>query len=85
MTEKEKKSDYLQSLILSRLSFHICQGIYDKEKREHWCLQWTGNNITQMAVIMLLMNHVKGDLFYLHEDTNFLRIHDSFVNTNDER
>ena len=38
-----------------------------------------------MAVIMLLMDHVKNDLFCLHEDTTIMKMCESFVETNDER
>ena len=38
-----------------------------------------------MEVIMLLMYHVKDDLFCFHEDTTILKMHDVFVKTNDER
>ena len=33
---------------------------------------------------MMLMDHVKDDLFCLHEDTKILNICESFVETNDE-
>ena len=81
----KRKSDYLQSLLLSHLARNICLGIGDKQKREHWCLQWSGKNMTHMSVIMLLMDHVKDELFYLHEDECFLQMRESFVETNDER
>ena len=41
--------------------------------------------MTHMAVITLMMDHIKDDLFCLHEDTKILKMHKSFVETNDER
>ena len=79
------QADYLHSLLLSRLACYIRRIIDDKQKREHWCLQWAGKNMTHMAVIMLMIDHVKDDLFCLHEDTKILKMHEIFVETNDER
>ena len=41
--------------------------------------------MTHVAVIMLMMDHVKDDLFCLHGDTTILKISESFVETNYER
>ena len=62
----KRKIDYLKSFLLYILSCHTCSRIDDKQKREHWCLQWAGTNMTHMSVIMLLMDHVKDDLFCIH-------------------
>ena len=38
-----------------------------------------------MAVIMLLMDHVKYDLFCIHKDTTIMKMRESFFETNDEK
>ena len=83
--DMKRKSYYLQSFILSCIARNIRRTIYGKQKRGHWCLQWAGNNMTHMAFIMLLMDHIKDELFCLHEDTTILRICESFAKTNDEK
>ena len=79
------KSDYLQSFLLSRLASHVFGIIDDKQKRYHCFLQWSGNNMTHMAVIMLPVDNVKYDLFCIHEDTTILNVSERFVGTNYER
>ena len=76
------KADYLHRLLLSCLAHHIRRIIDIKQKREHWCLQWAGNNMTHVAVIMLLMDHIYDDMFCLQKDTTILNMRESFVKTN---
>ena len=77
--------DYLQSLLLSCLAHRIRLIIGDKQKSVHWCLQWAGKNMTHMAVNMLLMDHVKYDLFFPQTCKTIMKKRESFVKTNDER
>jgi hypothetical protein len=57
-----QKADLLQTKLEQRLQFHCQLRIKDKNKREHWCLQWSAKNFPQMAAIMVLFNHVKTDI-----------------------
>ena len=41
--------------------------------------------MTHMGVIILLMDHVKDDLFSLHKNTKILKMRDIFVEKNDHR
>ena len=41
--------------------------------------------MTHMAVIMMLVDHIKDELFCLHKDTKILKMRDIFVETNYER
>ena len=60
----KRKSNYLQNLLISCLAHYVHQRI--EEKKGALVPSVVRENMTHMAVTMLLMDHVKDDLFCLH-------------------
>ena len=52
------------------------------KKQEHWCLRWVEKIMTQMAAIMILLDHIKVDLEYLDKTLSLVKSNDYCVSVN---
>lgn len=59
-------ADYLQKILMVRLTSHINKRIVDTKKRERWCLKRVHKNITQMSALMVMFELTKNDLTNHH-------------------
>ena len=73
------KADNLQKILLSRLTNHIRRRIQEKQKMEHWCLQWAASNFAQMSALIVLSDHVKEDISCLDNNATLLKTAIFFV------
>mmetsp|Transcript_50639 Transcript_50639/g.99030 ORF Transcript_50639/g.99030 Transcript_50639/m.99030 type:complete len:187 (-) Transcript_50639:342-902(-) len=62
----------LEMLLCSRIEKHIRIRIKDIKKHNHWCLNFSRENIPRVAVAMVYFNHVKEDLDRANENTTLL-------------
>jgi hypothetical protein len=78
---QQKQSDALCRILFSRLNEHIKLRVTDSAKRIHWVWDFVRNNLSRMASIMVLMNHIQDDLEAMgrHRDRYFLRHCEAFT------
>lgn len=53
-----EKSDSQQTIITSRLANYVRQRIQGKKVKESWCIKWAATNFAQMAVILVICDHM---------------------------
>ena len=41
------------------MSYHLKRRIEDAAKHDHWAIQWSRKNMSQVAAMMILFGHIK--------------------------
>lgn len=74
-----KQADELIKILHIRFGRHLRLRITNRSKHNHWSLLWSRKNITVIAAIMVLFDHVKRDLSCLDEATTLLSIPGNYL------
>ena len=74
-----KQADELIKILHIRFERHLRLRITNRSKHNHWSLLWSRKNITVIAAIMVLFDHVKRDLSCLDESTTLLSTHGNYL------
>ena len=69
-----KLAEELIKILQTRFERHVRLRISNQSKHNHWSSLWSRKNITIIAAIMVLFDHVKRDLNCLDEATTLLSI-----------
>ena len=67
-----KQAEELIKILQTRFERHVRLRISNQSKHNHWSSLWSIKNITIIAAIMVLFDHVKRDLSCLDESTILL-------------
>ena len=62
----------LEYLLKTRFERHIKTRVIDVTKHNHWCLNFTYENIPRLAAMMVFYNHTKTDLNRVDDRTTLL-------------
>ena len=71
-SDMKMRADALIPLLQARFKLYLEQRIRQKNKRDHWCLQFARNNLPVVAAIMTLSGHVQSNLECLNERDSLL-------------
>ena len=71
-SEMKMRADALIPLLQACFKLYLEQRIRQKNKRDHWCLQFARNNLPVVAAIMTLSGHVQSNLECMNERDSLL-------------
>ena len=74
-----EKGDNLHNTLLNKLTNPVWSRITKKKKMNHWCLNWSATNLSQMASLTVQCNHVKDDICCLDNNATLLKSSNVFV------